>query len=130
MPQLTRQKSAGMTLIELMITVAIVGILASIAYPSYQEYVRRTNRAAAQTFLMDIAQRQQQYLMDARDYADELTDLGMVVPEEVAGRYEISIISGDTPPSFTVTAKAIGGQTVDGNLTLTNTGAKTPSEKW
>ena len=53
----------GFTLLELMIVVAIVGILASIAYPSYMDHVRKGNRAKAQAFLMDVAQRQQNYLL-------------------------------------------------------------------
>lgn len=129
MTPLTQRKAAGFTLIEVMITVAIIGILASIAYPSYQEYVRRTHRAAAQSFLMDIAQRQQQYLLDAREYAKDLATLGMAVPSELAGRYEVAIDRPETPPpSFTVIATAIGSQAADGKLTLSNTGAK--SGKW
>ena len=127
-----RQKlSRGFTLVELMIVVAIVGILASIAYPSYMEYMRKSNRAAAQSFMMDVAQRQQQYLMDARTYAGDLGTLGVTVPAEVSKFYVVSIGAvGATPPTFTVTATATGSQVKDGNLTLNQAGAKTPAEKW
>ena len=59
----TIARQPGFTLIELMIVVAIIAILAGIAYPSYMDQVRKGNRAKAQAFLMDVAQRQQSYLM-------------------------------------------------------------------
>jgi type IV pilus assembly protein PilE len=67
----------GFTLIELMITVAIVAILAAIAYPSYTQYVIRGHRAAAQAEMMDIANRQQQFFLANRVYASSLADLGI-----------------------------------------------------
>jgi type IV pilus assembly protein PilE len=66
------RKARGFTLIELMVTVAIVAILAAVAYPSYQNQVKRGRRAAAQAHLMDIAQRQQEYLLDGRGAASLL----------------------------------------------------------
>ena len=63
------KRSAGFTLIELMITVVIVTILVAIALPSYQAHMIRAIRSAGQQFLLDIAQRQEQYFLDARWYA-------------------------------------------------------------
>ena len=127
---LSKYRGRGFSLIELMVVVAVVGILASIAYPSYQDYVKRGHRADAQAYLMDVAQRQQQYFTDNRSFAADVATLNDPVPSNVSPFYTVSIATGATPPSFTVTATAVGAQTSDGNLTIDNTGAKTPSSKW
>jgi type IV pilus assembly protein PilE len=124
----------GFTLIELMIVVVIIGILAAIAYPSYRDSVRKGRRASAESYLMDLAQRQQQYLMDARAYATDATTLE-AVPAEVQPYYTVttSAPAGATPPTFAVTATAIGDQVNDTSctpLSITNTGAKSPSSCW
>ena len=116
-----------------MVALAIVAILAAIAYPSYQSYLVRNNRAAAQTALMDIAQRQQQYLLDARAYAPDLATLNVVVPANVTSNYTFAIaVTAGPPPIFTATATPTAGtrQAADGALTIDNTGAKTPASKW
>ena len=58
----------GFTLIEVMITVAIVAILTTLALPSYNNYLLRVNRGAAAQFMMDVANRQEQYILDQRAY--------------------------------------------------------------
>lgn len=122
----------GFSLIELMIAVVIVGILAAVAFPSYQSYVVKSNRAAAQAFMADVENRQKQYLLDARSYAANLTTLGMAAPIDVSGFYTVSIAVSATPPAFTITATPIAGtkQESDGALTLDSSGAKTPVDKW
>ena len=128
-----QSKHQGFTLLELMVVVAIVGILASIALPSYQEYLKKARRSAAQSHLMDVAQRQQQYLIDARSYATTLSALNVETLADVSSYYTIEIEASDgPPPSFTVTATPKTGtpQAGDATLTIDNTGAKTPADKW
>lgn len=128
-----RVRMRGFTLIELMITVAIVAVLAMIAYPSYKAYVVRNNRVAAEAVLMDIAQRQQQYLLDNRAYASTPAALNVTVPSNVAASYTVAIaITAGPPPTFTATATPVAGgtQAADGALSIDQAGNKTPSGKW
>jgi type IV pilus assembly protein PilE len=127
---------SGFTLLELVIVVAIVGILAAIAYPSYQAQMRKSHRASAQSYLMDLAQRQKQYLLDARSYAPDTATLSAPMPGDVSPFYTIAIdntkaIDPAAPaPAFTITATAIGSQVPDGDLAIDNQGTKQPSTKW
>lgn len=128
-----RNKRRGFTLIELMITVAIVAILAAIAYPSYQQYVLRGNRGAAQGAMMEIASRQQQFLLANRAYASksELEGSGYALPSDVSDRYDYEVTLGTgTLPSFIITFTAKGAQAGDGNLTLSSEGVRAPADKW
>lgn len=81
----------GFTLIELMITVAIVGILAAIAYPSYTAQVQKSRRADAQVALQEIAQRQEAYFLRNRSYAKDVTQLGYSATS-TEGQYALSIV--------------------------------------
>jgi type IV pilus assembly protein PilE len=123
-------KRRGFSLIELMIALAIVAILAAIALPSYRQYVIRSHRRAAQTSMVDIASREQQYFAANRAYADVAT-LGYVLPTDVDADYDYSItLIAGPPPGFTITFTPQGGQASDGNLGLTSEGVKTPLNKW
>jgi len=126
-------KQRGFTLIELIVTVAIVALLASIAYPSYTSHVRKGVRRAAQAQMMDIANREQQFLLANRAYASypDLTGSGYTLPTELTGKYTPTVTVGaSTVPAFTVTFEAAGTQLSDGDLTLNSEGVKAPADKW
>jgi len=130
-----RNPSRGFSLMEMLVVVAIIGVLAAIAVPTYDNYVKRGHRAAAQAFMMQISGKQAQYLLDARNYAvgsTAVTDLGLTVPPEVTPFYNVAVensTGGTTvsvPPSFRVRATPKTGtkQDGDGELILTNNGTK------
>jgi type IV pilus assembly protein PilE len=90
-PEAGNRRTRGFTLMELMIVVAIVGIIVAIAFPSYQKSVGRGQRNAAQGYAVDIAQREEQYFLDNHSYATgagALTTLNFTaVPAEVSPYY-------------------------------------------
>lgn len=127
----------GFTLIELMITVAVIGILAAVAFPSYTQYIVRANRSAAQSFMFTVANRQEQSMLNARSYfavatgtAAEWTAASISVPTEVQANYVITVTSDNIgpPPTYTITATPIGVQaqrdTKCAKLTLKQDGTK------
>jgi prepilin-type N-terminal cleavage/methylation domain len=124
----------GFTLIELVITVAIIAILTTIAIPGYQQYLIRSNRVAAEAQMMEIANRQQLFMVSDRSYADKekLELSGYTLPAEVASKYdyEITLDSSKSLPGFLITFIPQGSQSIDGELTLDSAGIKTPLEKW
>lgn len=92
---------------ELMITVALVAILTAIALPSYQSHVRKSRRAEAQAFLLAVAARQQQFLVDTRGFATTLDAVGIATPSNVSGAYTLQLCTTTTP----CTALAAGATT-------------------
>ena len=138
MQTLTFQKQAGVTLIELMIVVVIVAIISGFAYPSYVQYVTDTKRTAATSVLLQIADRQQQFFMDNKAYAADLTDLGFAANPYVISDdgtasnvadtdsvYTIAL-SNVAATTYTITATPLHGQLSRdadcGSLTLNQTG--------
>lgn len=125
----------GFTLIELMITVAIVAILAAVALPSYQSYVMRSKRADAKNALLDLASREERYFSINNAYTTDPVALGYgtgaTFPIQVlisgSNNYELSITVPTDKMSFTVKATPKNNQTKDTTCyayQLTNQGAR------
>jgi len=131
------QRSSGFTLIELMITVVIVSILAAVALPSYQDHVRRAARSAGQQFLLDLAQRQEQYFLDVRWYADGIASVATAgkitipIPDNVAGKYQTPVFTvpaqaAGVVPTYVIALAPVAGSLVanDGTLYMNNLGQR------
>lgn len=129
-PKPSRMPAAesGFTLIELMITVAVVGILAAIAYPSYQEYLLRARRAEAQSLLGEAAARQERWRAQNGSYTTTVAHLRLAYGDQSEhGFYRLTMdrVAGDG--GYTLTATRAASQAADkrcGNFTLNALGIK------
>jgi type IV pilus assembly protein PilE len=138
--RLSGSSRAGFTLIELMIVVVVIGILAAVAYPSYQDYVKRGKRSDAQQFMSEISSRETQYILDARQFTDKMGSGGLnmartgwtcddTVPNCTNSLYTLTVTVDNTatPPTYDIKAAPKSGtpQADDGDLHLFSTGSKT-----
>ena len=136
-------KQRGVTLMEIMIVLAILGVIAAFALPSYQQYNKRANRSQASQILLTIQNREEQYMLDARSYACNLGSGGLNIVQDgftctndtgtcpntskcTNNFYNVTVTTASSPPGYTITATPITGsyQEADGYLTLTNTGTR------
>ncbi len=125
----------GFTLIELMIVVAIVAILAAVGYPSYRDHVARGQRSQGQQVLMDMAQRQEQFLLDQRQYNANPGAGGLGVSNNLPPgfRYTVpnpltGVNNGTVPPTYSICLDPIAGSPVaargDGRICLNSQGQR------
>jgi type IV pilus assembly protein PilE len=135
---------AGFTLVEMLVVVAIITLLAAVGYPSYTEYVTRSNRQAGRAMVLSVADRQEQFFLDNKAYAGSLTDLGYPADTigvardgQVTGAdaddviYTVTIAEGGgagSPTTYTIEAEPQGVQATRdkrcGTLWLTHTGQR------
>ena len=116
----TLHAARGFTLVELMIAVAVVGILAAVAYPSYVNQLRQSRRTDAKIALLDLAARQERFFSVHNVYASTPAQLGYAAaafPVDVlsgsSAYYRLSTLVGTGATSFTATATPVGGQGAD-----------------
>jgi type IV pilus assembly protein PilE len=129
-----RFKQGGFTLIELMVVVTIIAIIAAIAYPSYTKYIVRAKRSAAESFMVTVANRQEQAMLNSRAYfavanaAQWASNANMGIPADVSDNYTLTVTADNaaTPPTFTVTAAPKTSQPDGecGSLTYNQAGTK------
>ncbi len=120
----------GFTLIEVLIVVAIIGIIAAIGYPSYTNYLHKAGRSEASALLLEVMERQEQYYRNNISYTTDLTALNYPATLETeSGRYSISSMAVCGTASIrrcvNITAAAQGKQPAGDDLTLDSKGAKT-----
>ncbi len=125
-------KNRGFTLIEIMIVVAILGVIFAIAMPSYNNYVSKARRADAMTLLIQIMNAQERYYIEERSYTVDLTETGFASKKDLATEsdwYLVSASKCDTETPITacvmLTAVPQNSQASDGNLTINSLGQKT-----
>lgn len=130
MKRATDRLSRGFTLIEILVALAILAILASVAIPSYQVYILKGHRSTAKAVLMETAQFMERYYTANNSYVGASV-LTTVVPKQASAsavRYDVSFLADPIANAFTVRAVPTGAQSDDacGTLSISHTGAQAP----
>lgn len=106
-----RSKRAGLSLIELLIVLAIVGLLLMVSWPAYQRYILRSHRVEATTVLLKLANAQVQHHADFGVFTNDFANLGQMQPSST--RYHFTMRVAGAGQTFELSAAAIGSQTAD-----------------
>jgi type IV pilus assembly protein PilE len=125
----------------MVVVLVVIAVLAAIALPSYRNHIIKTNRSAAQQFMSDVSNREEQFLLDQRSYTNTIVGAGglnVTPPSDVAVNYTFAAATTGNDclgtavvaPAYVITATAIGTQSGDGDLCLDNRGNKIPAAKW
>jgi type IV pilus assembly protein PilE len=118
----------GFTLIELMIVVAVVALLAAVGYPSYRDHIARGQRSQGQQYLSDIAQRQEQFLLDQRQYMTAAQVTAIPAPTGIKYGAPAVTVAAGPPPSYTVCIAPAAGSNLaarnDGQLCINDLGQR------
>jgi len=119
----TNKTTAGFTLIEVMVTLAIISILAAIAVPSYTEYVKKSRRADAKAGLLNVQMAQEKYRANHISYGT-LAQIG-VPTTSPDGNYTLSV-ADQSASRYTATATRTGKQSGDkcGDYSINQAGTK------
>jgi len=125
----------GFNLVELMIVVAIVGILASIGYPLYQDQVERTRRTDGKAKLLEVLESQERFYSANNRYTTTIANLGYAATPTPSdeGFYLVNATTCGAialTQCVSCTATAQGAQAADGNLTIDSRNNKTPASHW
>lgn len=134
-PMAARASARGFTLIELLIAVAIIAILAGVAYPAYQQQIMQSRRAKAQVCLSELAQFMERFYTTNMRYDQTTGGAAVILPvtscaADVAAQYNFGFSAPPTATTYALSATAIGRQVNDTGctvLTLNNIGQKTPA---
>lgn len=123
------RRRRGFTLIELMITVAIVAILAAIAYPSYQDQVRKGRRGDAKAVMLDLTQQLERRYTTDRSYTNLTAVCGQSISSPTTGTARYLLTPVCTATAYTITATPQGSQANDlcGTMSINSIGTRTPA---
>ena len=132
---IARRQQSGFTLIEVMIVVAIIAILSAVAYPSYQDSIRRSARADAQADMMELVQRSERFFTQNNRYDQTRAAVAYALPFSQSPRtggakYNFTFVSAAPGQAYTLTATPAGGQVADtcGTLSINQLGVSLPAQ--